>query len=34
MPFQKFELVNKTQLTADIFELTYKYEKNLDEMIP
>jgi len=34
MPFQKFELVNKIQLTADIFELTYKYEKNLDEMIP
>jgi len=34
LPFQKFELKNKLSLTADIFELTYKYEKNLDKMLP
>jgi len=33
MPFQNFELTKKISLTADIFELTYKYEKNLDDMI-
>jgi len=34
LPFQKFELKNKSSLTADIFELTYKYEKDLDNIIP